>query len=519
MDYTEDQKKTVFFTGRKLVVKSGAGSGKTTILKGYARQNPNERFLYLCYNSAIQKEASASFPKNVICRTGHAIAMGIVGKPLQHKLANNLRLTDVKKHIKANDWGLTKDVVQGLGNFMNSDRSEMSLADLNFLPNFSAAQKRRNSLILSCMKKVWDAGLDPNDPFPVIHDMYLKKFCMGPPTMHKWFSGILFDEVQDANPVIADWVFKQEQCKHILVGDDHQQLYRWRGAQNFMDDYASKTGCQVNVMPQSFRFGEKTAEIASKLLAYKSKVTKCAPFPVYGNKTIDDKVYAFTPALFRNTHRTILHRTVVGTLDTAIQYIDKKIFWVGGIDAYGLQTLLDVYYLKNDIKDKVQNKRLLAEHQSFSSYQKMAEDTKDVEMTRTVSLIEKHGTSIPSKVAALRRNEVKAENQADLTVSTAHRSKGLEWDHVELANDFPDLLDTTKDWDDDIVGDELNLLYVACTRAMKVLKVPDVVIEIFKIMGGTMDLFTSEVDDAGPPGNTVRDDNPGRISQRVTLNK
>tara|TARA_A200000159_G_C7317091_1_gene337192 strand:- start:165 stop:1736 length:1572 start_codon:yes stop_codon:yes gene_type:complete len=518
-EYSADQKETVFFTGRKLVVKSGAGSGKTTILKGYALQNPRERFLYLCYNSAIQKEASAAFPGNVICRTGHAIAMGVVGRPLEHKLVDNLRLTDIKNYIKAKDWGLTKDVSKGLSNFLNSSRSEISIADLNFLPNFSSSQKKRNRLILSCIQKIWDAGLDASNPFPVTHDMYLKKFCMGPATMHQWFSGILFDEVQDANPVIADWVFKQDKCKHILVGDDHQQLYRWRGAQNFMDDYAKKTGCQVNTMPQSYRFGNKTADIATKLLDYKSKITKCARFPVYGNAKINDEVYAFTPALFRTSHRTVLHRTVIATLDTAIQNIDKKIFWVGKISSYGLQGLLDVFYLKKDMKDKVRNKRLLTEHRSFASYQSMAEETKDSEMLRTIKLLEKHGSSIPSKINALQRNAVEDESLADVTVSTAHRSKGLEWDHVELADDYPDLLDVTKDWDVDIVGDEINLLYVSVTRAMKRLKVSDIVIELFKKMGGDVSIFTSEIEEAGPPGNPVRDDNIGVMNQRVKLNE
>ncbi|EMJ2324923.1 ATP-binding domain-containing protein, partial [Salmonella enterica] len=62
---------------------------------------------------------------------------------------------------------------------------------------------------------------------------------------------------------------------------------------------------------------------------------------------------------------------------------------------------------------------------------------------------------------------------ADVTVCTAHRSKGLEWDVVALYDDFADILDP--DMPVDRRDDELNLLYVAATRARRLL-VPDPVI-------------------------------------------
>jgi superfamily I DNA/RNA helicase len=50
------------------------------------------------------------------------------------------------------------------------------------------------------------------------------------------------------------------------------------------------------------------------------------------------------------------------------------------------------------------------------------------------------------------------EGRAELTVSTAHKSKGREWDRVRLAEDFPE--DPKGDFDE-----ELRLLYVSVTRA------------------------------------------------------
>ncbi|ASL28942.1 MULTISPECIES: ATP-binding domain-containing protein [Azotobacter] len=64
----------------------------------------------------------------------------------------------------------------------------------------------------------------------------------------------------------------------------------------------------------------------------------------------------------------------------------------------------------------------------------------------------------------MRRHSTNDPNEADITVSTVHRAKGLEWDIVVLEEDFPDLFDDEKISPEQRV-DELNLLYVATTRA------------------------------------------------------
>lgn len=67
----------------------------------------------------------------------------------------------------------------------------------------------------------------------------------------------------------------------------------------------------------------------------------------------------------------------------------------------------------------------------------------------------------------MREHEVTDENAAQVTVSTAHRSKGLEWPVVVLNEDFADITDPLLP--DDERTDETNLLYVAVTRARKTL--------------------------------------------------
>ncbi len=68
-----------------------------------------------------------------------------------------------------------------------------------------------------------------------------------------------------------------------------------------------------------------------------------------------------------------------------------------------------------------------------------------------------------------------------MVVSTVHRAKGLEWDTVVLEEDFPDLFDDEKISPEQRV-DELNLLYVACTRARQHLVVNSIVQAIVRMV-------------------------------------
>ncbi|MDF5653196.1 3'-5' exonuclease, partial [Vibrio parahaemolyticus] len=157
-----------------------------------------------------------------------------------------------------------------------------------------------------------------------------------------------------------------------------------------------------------------------------------------------------------------------GVIETALSATESgaQVFWVGGIDAYQINELQDLYWFSMAEPDRVKNKKLLDEYEDYFEYQEVAKATKDPEMMRAVKIINSYD-EIPERLTTLRRNTVKEEFGADITVSTAHRCKGLEWDFVQLYDDFPDVLDP--ELDPMARDDEINLLYVASTRAMRIL--------------------------------------------------
>jgi hypothetical protein len=71
--------------------------------------------------------------------------------------------------------------------------------------------------------------------------------------------------------------------------------------------------------------------------------------------------------------------------------------------------------------------------------------------------------------------------EADIILTTCHSAKGMEWDNVQLCEDFIDLNTfkrcislVEKPWQFGFPnwGDDVNILYVACTRAKRQLSIP-----------------------------------------------
>ena len=59
--YLPSQKEAVYFDKNYLLILAGAGTGKTTVLKGHAEYFSHQPMLYLCYNSSIQQSKNNIF--------------------------------------------------------------------------------------------------------------------------------------------------------------------------------------------------------------------------------------------------------------------------------------------------------------------------------------------------------------------------------------------------------------------------------------------------------------------------
>ncbi|OSL37113.1 putative DNA helicase [Escherichia coli TA464] len=454
---TDEQSAIINWQGQKLVVNAFAGTGKTSTLVQYALANPDSRMLYLAYNRAVRDEAERKFPFNVECKTSHQLAWSRFGKHYQSRLVASLRITDVARKLNTRHWLLVRLALSSLNQFLSSADTEPGL---RHLPDEESRAGTDISAILQAVQMLWYEMSRPDGTFPVTHDTYLKLFQLSSPELSRRWDTILFDEAQDANPVTSALVLSQP-CRIILVGDRYQQIYRFRGANNALSHPVLNDADRL-WLTQSFRFGPSVARMASLLLQRAGEtrqVTGSGEDEILMNRTGVDKPEG---------HQTVLSRTVAGVICTALMasLSGRKVYWVGGVEGYRTESLEDLYWFSADMPEKMQSDALWRDYRDFDEYCRIAKSTRDVEMNQAIRLLD-ICFPLPVKLKLLREHTVTSEKDADITVSTAHRSKGLEWPVVILDEDFADITDPLMPEDER--RDETNLLYVAVTRARKTL--------------------------------------------------
>lgn len=473
---TPEQAQVTNYKGSKLVVIAFAGTGKTTTLIKYAIKNPTLRILYIAYNRAIADESKTKFPNNVTCMTAHSLAYHSIGREYRKKLKNNLQLNDIIDLFKLSRgtdgvYDLAAEIMFGLNTFMSSADKKPEiwhLEEFGEKVGFSPYWLEKANNMVCLISEVWRSMCDQETTFPMTHDGYLKLYHVSQPDLAMRFGAILLDEAQDTTPVVASLVLEQDLAT-ILVGDEHQQIYKWRGASNSLNSDYTK-GADRLYLTNSFRFGPRVAMVANALLAYKGETKK-----VIGRGGSDEVLFKL-PDDFKG-QVCYLSRTVMGVIESAARAAaqQKKVFWIGGKSAYQIGDAMDVYHLSTGEKAKVKNKKISSEFRSFEQYKAAAVTTKDPEMNRAARMVSTFGDNLPALLRRLDSLTVDDIDDADVIVCTAHRSKGLEFETVVLNEDFPYLFDKFYDDKPEVMDDEVNLLYVAVTRALKSLIINTIV--------------------------------------------
>lgn len=183
---TPEQARITNYQGNQLIVRAYAGTGKTTTLIKYALANPRLRMLYIAYNRAIRDEAAEKFPRNVTCKTSHQLAFASVGRMFAHKLVGNIRLTDIAQALNTKNWTLARDCLDTLNAFMCSADDQIlydhfERADTGLL--LTTKQERYVIEVVQSAEDIWKRMCEPQDPFPMVHDGYLKLYQLSHPNL------------------------------------------------------------------------------------------------------------------------------------------------------------------------------------------------------------------------------------------------------------------------------------------------------------------------------------------------
>jgi F-box protein 18 (helicase) len=126
---------------------------------------------------------------------------------------------------------------------------------------------------------------------------------------------------------------------------------------------------------------------------------------------------------------------------------------------------------------------LIAGMKTMKELEDYIEKTEDNSLGMIVQVVKEFGNKLPALINELKTNHTTVKEEADMIFSTVHRCKGMEYDEVTLLNDFinEEKLkkyiaqyggDKMTDQDKNKLAEEINILYVAVTRAKSKLKIP-----------------------------------------------
>lgn len=490
MKYTEEQQaiiegSTDLEVGDIMKVNACAGSGKTSTCVGVAEANPDKLVLYLVFNKNMQEEAKKKFPNNVTVKTIHSLAYyytmynnGENGKPvrtLRNKDYNVQELADIlikEKIIQDNLNGknLAFSLKRCMDGFYNSEYTDIEEYAKKFHSNMRAQTAVRFYQLLT------DGKID------VTHSAYLKEFHIliknNPMLLTDICDMIILDEAQDTNPVTWE-IIKNTKTPLICVGDTNQNIYGFRETFNVMENIEAKKEFKLTY---NFRSNQNILDRANSVIeVFKGK----------------DDYKMISKAKFSDgndiKNEAIITRTNAKIVDILIKSLKGEM----GIDKINLPRGVDsvfeyiVEYDKWRNTGKVSNisykwlEKFKNEDDLKTNYidKGLAED--EPELKATIQMIDKYeglyGKNIIREAYeyALKKSFEPVEKDT-VNLLTAHTSKGLEFDKVTLTSDYRPLADIYsqigkakpgKQRDDDMKAytQEVNLAYVAFTRARKVL--------------------------------------------------
>lgn len=457
-------------------------SGKTSTLVKYVARRPNKSFLYIVYNKSAKLDATAKFKKegliNVTIQTAHSLAYNSVVRSGGYSVGNGITLYDLIELFELDKvFKLDKDdpdlylianfIIKHVEAYCNSD-----LVDCNDYPlsklchneeSLKIVKNNGNNILIYSSMLLYKMN---NREIDMSHDYYLKLFQLTNPMLK--YDYILFDEAQDASPVMLDIFKKQTQATLIAVGDSHQQIYSWRYAINALGQF----NWDRLTLTNSFRFGPKIARLANIILKWKN---------IFSPVSIEVK--GLGSASIGNLSGR-LSRTNTGLLDMILDEMDDldSIYFEGKIASYSFadsHSLYDVLNLFCKNYDKISSP-VIKSFENLVQLKEFANMTNSRELSVLISIVLKHGTSIYGKIKEIKNKATTNKGSADAVFSTVHKSKGLEYDILELGLGFVSYKEMETVANNvnyqpvvDTLIEDLNVLYVAVTRSKNIIRLPE----------------------------------------------
>jgi hypothetical protein len=507
---TEEQKNILSLseTGRDLVILALAGTGKTTTVGLVAKRlsDLSKNGIYLAYNAEMKRTAiEKGFPAE--CSTIHGLAYrAIVGRgkgaifnPTQvfngtlpgrmisdaldlrgiafddrfitPQKIGSLCLSTVRNfcysaspelsdsHVSLDDYGtfirgILEKVQKEKAEAENKGDGQTATIQKNRIIALRDASRKLRREVLDKSRILWnEMNKTPGKArLPISHDVYLKRYVeMVAEGKLKTPSAkfVILDEAQDSNPVTIKLLnaFRENGAQSIVVGDHYQQIYEWRGTENSMKKMLESPDVSAATLSQSFRFGEEIAEFVN---GYMTRYLNDG-FHIRGNPGVRSRIGE------NSRPDAIVCRTNAGVLEALFREtkMGRRAYLPKGKEI--ARMIDDIEALRSGKRPKTSAFQIFRDCDELQDF---SETEEGKQISGVLKMIKKYEGEDLSKILA---RAGAGSSSFEVTITTGHGSKGLEWDKVSLWNDFPSgkKLESSEE--------EQRLGYVAMTRAKSVL--------------------------------------------------
>ena len=478
-------------TGQDLIVEALAGTGKSTTLRLIAEAYPERKFRYVVFNKSQEKEAKSKMPKNVESRTGNSLAWefaahvyknnGAILPERFNAIGDKYLVTnkDIAAHFKFESYLVTKHIKsrgqtlelketyssskvvthlkKAITKFCNSNDTELGIR--HFPAEYSYPANA-----VSDARILWNDIQDVHGRVKITHDHIVKLWAknfrdlsVSMKNIDEKYDTLMIDEAQDTNPVFGGVYAQQTHMQRIYVGDPNQAIYGFRGA----EDELQKVDISVRLpLTESWRFGPGIAEPANLFLDKLDSTNK-----ISGMR--EELGLIVAPGSMQNPN-VVLCRTNAGALRAIFERLSAgQGVQVGAQYKADLLSLLDsIAWFSRVLSEKP---KIHEDLEKYSSMEEIKEAIENYEETRKIAEIVDLFAELGYDAVRTKLQSLDGRNRKDsIDIITAHRSKGSEWDRVQIYDDF---------WGykkDPITGkvtppsrEEFMLGYVSVTRAMK----------------------------------------------------
>lgn len=472
--------------GGNLAVRARAGCGKTTVITEAVRRMPRRARILVCaFNKEIREELARRLPLGVDVLTTHSLGLKAIQRASRSRLdKDRLKrlLLEVWPALDAGPWrtAASKLIARAKATLARTpeeldatvDAAGLCLEDLvprarrsrQGLSDEQAADLRAQ-LVESAGKVLVACAEDAS-----VHDF---DDMLWLPVVHGWSPGqwdwVVVDEAQDLSRVQLELIASAiaPEGRLMVVGDDRQAIYRFRGADHqAFDALAQRFSCRILPLSITYRCPSSVVDLARHLVPDYEAGDGAPEGAVTRAETL--KVAELRPGDF------VLSRKNAPLVRHAIQALAAGVpAAIAGRDlAKDLGAILSAMSRRHG-GDRESVLVALLEHYGRRLREARLRDIDPGPIQDELDCLQSLIDARPSLAEAIELLDKLCAEKPGNTVlfSSVHRAKGLERDRVFLLmGTFRASFSADCDERPGRRGDtheEANLLYVATTRAKR----------------------------------------------------